>query len=1494
MGDEAEKMRAWWRRLRREAPRVWRSAARVHVEVRPLVRGADPEALDAALREALERVDGVAWARLNGALRRAVVALERADVDVETLVRLVRQAEERAGASGARYALDATEYPGDLEPRLRVALEAAVDFTALLAAVLLRVMRVRTAPAEVDVAALLNMLEGVPRFRKALQRRLGWGGTDLAFGLANAMVAGLLKGWTGPLTDLARRGLLAAELSARAELWARLEPALCGRPEDHLARPAVRRKRPTPFPDGPVEAYSGQAVPASLGGFVSSLASSHSMEGAAANLFGGMPRPAKLGREGFAASLGRRLAKRGVLVLRTKVLRRLERIDVVAVADDLLAAHGWVIGAVLPVEGAGVDAEEARRHVEALFDPEHPATARRDDGWSLHAPLVARRRTDGEEARALAVPGGIVLGLHRHGETVALAGIHPVVDARAEALVARIRRSGLRLIVVAERPERVAWAQPDTVIAGDDALADAVRAEQRAGRAVAVIAAGSSPGLHAADCGIGLRLPDRPPPWGGHLLCGNGLEDARFLVEAMAAGRDAANQAVGFAVAEAAVGAMFASAGLERRTTQRVMAAANAAALLAMANGMRIAAGVRGEAPATAVHRVPWHALPVETVLEQVRSRREGLTWVEAESRRTRVDPQASGIARLARLCAEELSNPMTPILAGGAALSSAVEGPADGAIAASVLGINGLVGGLQRQRTEKALSRLRREDGRRVRTRRDGREVEILAGALVPGDIVALQAGDVVPADLRLIEAAHLEADESSLTGESLPVRKDPAPSLAAAVADRSSMLYEGTTVAAGSALGVVVAVGGNTESRCAVPGETDGPPETGVEARLDQITRYTLPAALVSGLSVAAAGLVRGRSTRDMVGAGVALAIAAVPEGLPLLATMAQLAAARRLALQGALVRNPRAVEALGRVDLLCADKTGTLTEGRIRLKVVSDGGTARSPAKLEAAHRHVLATALRANPDGDPARLPHPTDRALARGARRANVAVDERRAGWRRVAELPFEAARGYHATLGDAGRSQWLCVKGAPEVVLPRCVRQGRARLDDAARARLAAHVDEMARRGLRVLAVAERRMTKRRKRLDDAAVGDLTFVGFVGLADPVRATARQAVDDLKRAGVQVTMLTGDHPSTAEAIAAELGLLNGEPVMTGPTLDRLDDDRLASVLGSVKVFARVTPAHKVRIVKAFQKAGRVVAMTGDGANDAPAIRLADVGIALGERSTPAARGAADLVVTDERIETIVRAILEGRALWSAVRDAVSILVGGNLGEIAFTLFGGLVDGTSPLNGRQLLLVNLLTDALPALAIALRRPRGVTPEQLLREGPEASLGEALTRDLAWRAAITSASTSAAWIAARLTGSRERASSVALLTLVGTQLGQTLLAGGRSPSVLAAGVGSLAALLGAVETPGVSGFFGSTPVGPLGLVQAGVASTMGTAAAAVLPPIADRLGPRVARTAVVKRLRASPWPRRVVRAFASAAPDGAAKRGGDWRRYVPFAGR
>jgi cation-transporting P-type ATPase I len=336
--------------------------------------------------------------------------------------------------------------------------------------------------------------------------------------------------------------------------------------------------------------------------------------------------------------------------------------------------------------------------------------------------------------------------------------------------------------------------------------------------------------------------------------------------------------------------------------------------------------------------------------------------------------------------------------------------------------------------------------------------------------------------------------------------------------------------------------------------------------------------------------------------------------------------------------------------------------------------------------------------------------------------------------------------------------------------------------------------------------------------------------------------------DMHRAGVDIVMVTGDHPSTAEAIATELGLRNAGQVITGAEIEGLDDDALAKLVGRVGVFARVTPMHKVRIVRALQRTGRVVAMTGDGANDAPAIRLADVGIALGEGSTTAARQAADMVVTDERIETIVHAALEGRALWTSVRDAVAILVGGNLGEILYTLVGGLFASQPPLNVRQLLLVNLVTDTFPALAIALRPPVHTSPEELLREGPDASLGDALTRDIMWRAMITAGCASGAWLAARMGGKRG-ANTVGLLALTGSQLAQTLAAGSHSLPVIATSVGSFAALVAVVETPVVSHFFGCRPLGPMGLLQATAAMAVGTGAYVVLPRVVDKVVPRLA---------------------------------------------
>jgi cation-transporting ATPase I len=757
-----------------------------------------------------------------------------------------------------------------------------------------------------------------------------------------------------------------------------------------------------------------------------------------------------------------------------------------------------------------------------------------------------------------------------------------------------------------------------------------------------------------------------------------------------------------------------------------------------------------------------------------------------------------------------------------------------DAALLLSVVLGSALLSATQQRTAGRALRRLLAAGAVHARVRRVGESQIVASDDLVPGDLVSLSAGDAVPADCRLATAVGLEMDESTLTGESMPVAKSMAATLAPAVADRTSMVFAGTTVAAGTATAIVVATGRSTQAgRSLLATDQEAPPGAS-HKRLRQMAAASVPVSAAAAGAVLLSGLAHGRFA-DAVSSSVALAVAAIPEGLPFVATAAQLSASKRLARHNTLVRNTGVMEALGRVDVVCFDKTGTLTEGRIRLRAVSDGRAHRPVDRLTPGDRAILAAARRASPVANGGEvLPHPTDRAVVAGADEAGAQVITGATGWRMLRELPFEPGRGFHAVLGVNGSSQMISVKGAPETVLPRCVtwrRGGRTQpLDGADRREIEAEVDRLARQGLRVLAVAERGASRRRH-LADERIDRLELCGLLGLADATRPSAAQAITRLRRAGVNVVMLTGDHPSTAEAIAAELDLLNGGSVVTGPDLDDADESTIDALVSKAAVFARVSPAHKVAVVRSLRRAGRVVAVTGDGANDAPAIRLADCGIALGEEGTSAARQAADMIVADGRLETIADAVVEGRAMWASVREALALLLGGNLGEILFTVGSSTLSGRPALNTRQILFVNLLTDLLPALTVASRAPRGVSAEQLAREGPDASLGSALTRDVARRATATALATTGGWLAARATGTATRASSVAVSSLVASQLAQTAIAARGDPVVLAACGVSLGALVAAVQTPFVSQFFGSRPLGPLGwsiVLAAAVAAT------------------------------------------------------------------
>ncbi|HET9608771.1 MAG TPA: HAD-IC family P-type ATPase [Acidimicrobiales bacterium] len=1425
---------AWGGRRHRRAARRGRLA---HVEVRGL-DGPRAASVRAEVERALRAAPSVVRAWVNGPLGRVIVELADDEVDLGDVVDVVAEVETALDVAGDGFPLDRADHPADVAPIAREAVAAAASVVAIGAGAAGRLARLPRLPAE--VGGLVSWVESQRHVRNAVESVAGPSLATAGLSILNAAVQAAAQGPVGPLADLGHRLSLVAEGRSRQAAWDRVQadmhaPGREATGGDHAAEraPGDPGSRPVPLHHGPVETYGDQASVASLAAAGGTFLATADLRRSAAAALATTPKAARFGREAFAAHLGRALADRDILCLDTGALRRLDRIDTVVLDASAVTTGELAIDGIEVVGDAATS--QVRRRARDLFDPRRPARTVRRRGWSLGPLAPAERRL------AAGVQGsGDVLALRRGDEAVAVVRLCEAVEPMAYTLAGTARDAG-HMVVVAGTDELAGRLGAHLRVAGGagpEGLLASVRMLQQDGCGVALLAASGGAALAVADLGVGLA--GTGVPWEADVLV-HDLTGAALVLDALAVAHDVSRQSAALALAGSAVGGALALTSAPARATARAMTSVNAAAIAALANGARAALALAAQPPATADDHPPWHELDPDEVLAHLASTANGLSADDAAERARRSATVEDGPVSLPVAVLEELANPLTPVLAGAAALSTAVGSVVDAGLVGAVAGVNALVGGAQRYQVERAVRRLEAASNQRVRVRRGGDAVTVPVAELVPGDVVALSAGDSVPADCRIIESTALEVDESSLTGESMPVAKRSDASLSPVLAERTSMIYEGTLVAAGEVVAAVVATGRDTEARRGVsaPGTTDG----GVEARLRDLTRVTLPLAGVAGAGLVATGMLRGRSIAQGLHAGVSLAVAAVPEGLPILATMAQLSAARRLSDRGALVRNPRAIEALGRVDLLCCDKTGTLTEGRIELDGVFDG---RTEVEVEPTGPGgaILAAALRASPlvspGADP--LPHLTDRAVVEGAARRGVDATTGVAGWHRRDELPFEPARGYHAVLGRNGRLFLLSVKGAPEVVLPRCTswrHRGRlVELDAEVRDDLHDDVEALARRGHRVLAVAEREASSGAD-LDDARVDHLRLLGFVALSDPVRPTAAASVATLAAAGVRTVMITGDHPSTAEGIAADLGLLDGRRVVTGPQLDALDDPALDAVLDETTVFARVTPAHKVRLVEAYRRQGRAVAMTGDGANDAPAIRLANVGVALGEHSTSAARAVADVVVTDGRIETLIDAVVEGRAMWASVREALAILVGGNLGEILFTVGAGALTGNA-LSPRQLLLVNLFTDAVPSLAIAVRTPRDKGPEDLLREGPEASLGVALERQILSRALATAAGAGMAWAGGRLTGRARRASTIALVGLVGTQLGQTLVAGGRDPMVVAAAAGSAAALAGVIQTPGVSRFFGCTPLGPVGWGIGLGGAAAGVGLSLVLPPV------------------------------------------------------
>ena len=1426
--------------------RTWLGRTRAHIEFREL----SPAELTLFARQVelgFKSLSRVAWVELNPHSRRIVVSFEDEAYRLEELVEIVAHAERISGVHEAPFRDEIWEHPADSETAERLKVGLLADTIGVVIGVGLRFSPIPASRIGGTVAALVAVVQSTDRLRRMAEERLGPQRADLTLHVAAALAQGVAQRPGSAFVEAVHKLSLLGEAEARRRVWAQREGELCQTQAKHEFESVRSEARPRALPRGPIEEYADRAWIVSLGGFAVSFLTTRSMQRAVAALFGGLPTPARLGRDAFAADLGRALAKRQTLVVDPEALRKLDRVDCLVLQADLVTRDRFEIRNLV-VTGDG-DEAEARRMIQSLLDVERPIDIKRSGEFTL-APLgvldVAVPPELSLHTPGLGARGGLVFGLMQSGALVAAAEVDLIPQTGIDELIAAAHEAQMRVVIASNNEAVLQGIAADDTIPEGDGFVRGIRRLQREGRTVCVVVTGASPGVAAADCAIGLMREGEVTPWGAHIICRDDLSDVRFLIHSCVVARQVSKQSVNIALGAATLGALVSAGGVLPLTGRRVIAVVNAASVVSMLNGVRGSMKLARRALPAPRDRTPWHALEADGVLKKLDTSREGLLKRDAVRRKRRVPDQRSALTELAENITDELFNPLAPLLAAGAGLSAAVGSFGDATMVGGVVVLNSVIGGVQRFRTERRIRELSRTARRSALVRRGTDIAEIDAADLVRGDVIVLEAGDVVPADCRIIEAESLEVDASSLTGESLPVRKTSAASFEPQVADRSSMLFEGTALAAGRASAVVVATGDETEARRGAVASKRDPSRGGVERRMKSLINLTGPVALAAGVGVIGAGLLRGRKLEDLVGTGVSLAVASVPEGLPLLATAAQLAAADRLSKQGALVRNARSIEALGRVDVLCIDKTGTLTEGRVELSFVSDGEDTTPIAELSEIGKSVLAAALRAAPDlrAGPS-TQDPMDAALGRAGRARQV--DAADAELVRGEDLAFEAGRAYQAVSYRSTLGVLIAVKGSPEAILPHAEvwQRGSERvpLDRALRAELLAKAREFGRRGLRVLAVAERRASES-DTLDLARLDALAFRGFIAFSDPVRPTSAQAVADLRAAGVEVVMLTGDHPSTAEAVARDVDLLRGRAVITGTELTDLTDDELDRRIKTFGVFARVTPAQKVRVVRALQRAGRVVAMVGDGANDAPAIRLSNVGIAIGEGSTSAARAAADIVLTDERIETLVLAVVEGRAMWASVRDAVSILIGGNLGEIGFTLGAGLVDGRPPLNARQLLLVNLLTDVAPAMAIALRPPSSATMQSLAQEGPEVSLGKALNRDIAARAIVTTLGASSAWVIGRFTGTRANANTIGLLALVGSQLGQTVVSGRYSRPVLVTSITSAALLAAIVQTPGLSHLFGCRPLGPIGWATAIGASTAATYAASRFPSLVNEI--------------------------------------------------
>ena len=681
-------------------------------------------------------------------------------------------------------------------------------------------------------------------------------------------------------------------------------------------------------------------------------------------------------------------------------------------------------------------------------------------------------------------------------------------------------------------------------------------------------------------------------------------------------------------------------------------------------------------------------------------------------------------------------------------------EGFVDAIIIMIIVVINAIIGVFQEAKAEKSLDALERMSAPQCKVLRDGEVVVVPSRELVVGDVVVIETGDSVPADLRLVEATNLKVQEAALTGESLPVEKHTLPlAEEAPIGDRVNMAVGSCSVTYGHGRGVVVATGVRSEvGKIAAMIQSVPEMKTPMQERLDKLGKTLAVAALAICAVIFVVGLLYGNPLLEMFMTAVSLAAAAIPEGLPAVSTIVLAMGVQRLAGRNAIVRNLPSVETLGSTTVICSDKTGTLTQNRMTvMKVYADGRLMEPSEESEAigrvVHVAVLAndTTVSRSESGEVENIGDPTETALVDLGFAVGVDKEQEEGRTPRVAEIPFDSERKLMTTLHRTEEDHIeICTKGGVDELLACCdsiEEGGVARpLTEADRGRIAQENVQMASQALRVLAMAHKVVEQLPQEITPTEVErGLTYVGMVGMIDPPREEVKAAVAECKAAGIRPVMITGDHLITASAIGRSLGIYaEGDSALTGAEVERMSSEDLRAAAATTSVFARVAPEHKVRIVEAYQQRGNIVAMTGDGVNDAPALKLADIGVAMGITGTDVSKEAADVVLADDNFATIVSAVSEGRRIYDNLMKSIQFMLSTNFGEIMVLFVAVIVGHSAPLLPIHILWINLVTDSLPALALSF----DPAERDIMRRGPINSKQGIMTRGFALRTLLQGA--------------------------------------------------------------------------------------------------------------------------------------------------------